>query len=1068
MKYSRHPILSLAIMAAALILANSGCSPSAREARHLSRGNRYFADSRYPEAIIEYLNVLRINPTNTAAIRGMGLANYQTGDARSAIQFLLMALQSQPEDVDLRIKAGTLYRWAGQVEDALTQVDQILQRDPKNLEALLLMADCSYTPDTIKEAFERLENVRSEFEDRMIYHLALGNLFLRQRRPQEAVQAYTEAIARDPKSTEPHMALARLYRMEGKSAQADAEFKAASELAPLVSPVRVAWADFKLLTGDTNGAVQILTEITAKEPDYIPACFRLAQVAFAERRFPDCRGLLDRILAKEPSHADALLLHSRIQLAHNETAKARKELEALTAKYPRFAPAHYFLAVACLRMKDSRSALDELKQAIAIRPDFEDPAILSAEINLQAGNADAAIEDLKRLLLVHPRSARALTVLGTAYRAKRMPDKAVTVYRDLIKLQPDSPQAHFLLGLALRVQGKADEAGREFETALTIAPDFSIALAQWVDMSTRGKRYDEAIRRINQQIEKSPKTAEYWFLLGQTYSSKGDTDKAEEAFLKCIELKPLATQGYLALSRLYAASGRDEQAMVRAQDALKVNPEDVPSLMIGALLHERAGRYEEARAWYEKVLKINPSFAPAANNLAYVLSEHFQDVSNARKYAQNARDNAPQDPYIADTLGWILYRQGEYQWAISLLMESADRLDDRPEYLYHLGMAQYSLGQEDAARRSFERALALSQDFAGMDEARRILGILSTDMAGTEKPEDVQEKLAEHADSPAALVRMGLIDEQKGSLAEARSKYEQVLAANPKYVPGMVGLARVLLMENREQTRAFELAKLARSLAPKDPEAAAVLGRVALQQENYPWALSLLRESAPKLQDDPETQYQLGMAYYMMGHVDTAVQQARGALESGAAFHSADDARLFVGLASPATPGNEEADAQKVLETRPGYLPALMARAAELCNTKPEEAGAFYEKIIKIYPRFSPALRDSAWLSALTGKADDAALSTATRARDMLPEDPKAAGALGMLYQLKGNNVQASRLLQESVSSLPDIPILQYRLGMARAAAGDKASARASLEKALQLDPSSALAEEARRILAGL
>ena len=1055
-------------MAAGLMLAGTGCSPAARESRHLSRGERYFAENRYPEAIIEYLNVLRLNPTNMAAIRGMGLANYQVGDARSAIQFLLLALQSEPDNTDLRIKAGTLYRWAGQVEDALTQVDQILQRDPKNLEALLLMADCSYTPDTIKDVLERLQGLRSDFDDRSIYHLALGNLLVRQRHAEDAEQAYRDAAARDPKSCEPHLALARLYRMEGKPDQADLEFQAASELAPLASPARVAWADFKLLSGATNDAVRILTEITAKEPDYIPACFRLAQVAFAERRYDDCEELLERILGREAEHADALLLRSRIRLAHDETAKAQKDLDALVARYPRFAPARYYLAVTYLKTGDARRALAELKQAIALRPDFEEPALLAAEISLRAGDADAAIEDLKNLLLVRPKSTRALTVLGAAYRAKHMPDKAAAAYRELIKVNPDSPQGHFLLGLALRAQDKADEASREFESALKIAPEFAAAIAQLAEMSARGGRYDEAIKRIKQQIDISPKTAGFWFLLGQTCSSKGDVKQAEESFLKSIELDPLAMPGYLALSRLYAASGRNEQALTRAQDALKVNPKDVPSLMIGALLHERAGQYDEARAWYEKILELNPSFAPAANNLAYVLSEHLGDLAKARQYAQIARDNAPQDPYIADTLGWILYRQGEYQWAISLLMESVDRLENRPEYLYHLGMAQYSLGQEAAARKSFEQALALSQDFAGMDEAKRILGILSTDVAGTEQHESVQQKLAEHPDSPAALVRMGLIDEQKGNIADARAKYEQVLAANPKYVPGMLGLARVLLMENKEQDRALELAKQARALSPNDPEAAAVLGRIALQQGNYPWALSLLRESAPKMAGDPETQYQLGIAYYMMGHVDTAIETVRATLDTGANFHSADQARLFVKLSAPAVSDELAKEAEQLLKDRPDYLPALMARAAALCDKNPAEAGELYTKIMNAYPRFSPAFRESAWLSAIGGDATDMALSTATRARDMLRDDPKAAGALGMLYQLRGDNEQAARLLQLSVAAMPDNAALHYRLGMARAALGDKVSARASMEKALQLDPTSPLAEETRRILAGL
>ena len=89
--------------------------------------------------------------------------------------------------------------------------------------------------------------------------------------------------------------------------------------------------------------------------------------------------------------------------------------------------------------------------------------------------------------------------------------------------------------------------------------------------------------------------------------------------------------------------------------------------------------------------------------------------------AQGARDAAPEDPNIADTLGWILYKQGAYPRAEALLKEAAEKLPDNPEVLYHLGMAQEKLGRTEEAKATLARCLELGTSFQGADVARATL-----------------------------------------------------------------------------------------------------------------------------------------------------------------------------------------------------------------------------------------------------------------------------------------------------------------------------------------------------------
>jgi uncharacterized protein HemY len=89
---------------------------------------------------------------------------------------------------------------------------------------------------------------------------------------------------------------------------------------------------------------------------------------------------------------------------------------------------------------------------------------------------------------------------------------------------------------------------------------------------------------------------------------------------------------------------------------------------------------------------MNPRLVVAANNLAWIYSEHGGDPEKALQLAQTAKQEAPEDPRVSDTLGWILYKRGVYQRALALLKDSASKLPDNPQVQYHLGM-----GPKDAS-----------------------------------------------------------------------------------------------------------------------------------------------------------------------------------------------------------------------------------------------------------------------------------------------------------------------------------------------------------------------------------
>lgn len=87
----------------------TGCSKEAKKERHWGRGEKYFSENKFKEAIIEYKNVLQIEPKDAKARYKLGLAYLKAGQFREAFSEFTKSVDVDPELLDARIQLGNLY-----------------------------------------------------------------------------------------------------------------------------------------------------------------------------------------------------------------------------------------------------------------------------------------------------------------------------------------------------------------------------------------------------------------------------------------------------------------------------------------------------------------------------------------------------------------------------------------------------------------------------------------------------------------------------------------------------------------------------------------------------------------------------------------------------------------------------------------------------------------------------------------------------------------------------------------------------------------------------------------------
>jgi tetratricopeptide (TPR) repeat protein len=622
----------------------------------------------------------------------------------------------------------------------------------------------------------------------------------------------------------------------------------------------------------------------------------------------------------------------------------------------------------------------------------------------------------------------------------------------------------------LRQQNKAAEARQEFLKTIELAPDNLLPVDQLVELDIQSNDFKGALQRVQAALQKTPNSAPLYVIESKIYVAQREWDQAEAALLKALSLDPNYSPAYDLLVSTYLAANKLPQALNQIQTSLAKRPDDPKLLMTLGAIYEKQKDPLKACDAYEKLLAKNPEFVPALNNLAYLYADKLNNVDKAYELAQKARKLRP-DASIADTLGWVLYKKGDYQQAQTLLQESAGKLPQNSDVQFHLGMASYMMGQADTARAAFQQALKGTATFEGKEEAQRRLSLLGAPGSTTLSSAQLESMLKQQSNDPVARLRLAESYEKEKAFAKAAAEYESALKINPKLLSPPIKLAQLNAGPLHNNEKALEFAKKARDLAPGDAKVAGVLGAIAYHAGNFTWAYSLLQESARQLADDPTVLHDCGWAAYSLGKVSEARELMERTLKVAPAPEISGDAQSFLRMTAldrnPKEAVTLEPEVQKLLKADPNYVPALTVRAAiEEQRGEAKTAIATYDAILQRFPDFAPAQKHLAVLYLKEPATLDKAYDLAVKARKALPDDPELARTLGEISYQRKDYSRALQLLQESGRKNPLDAAGLYYLGVSHLELKQKPQATQDLERALAAGLQEPFASEAKRLLA--
>jgi tetratricopeptide (TPR) repeat protein len=1066
----KNPVILILTAASLIALIGAGCSQRAKTSANLTSADRLFDSGEFDQAETEYLNALHTDPHNAKAIGRLGLIYFDEGRFQKAAPYLFKGSELSSSNLELRVKLAQIYLAIGEVKKAREQADIVLNNHPTDPDAPVLLAQSAPLAQ-LGDVQRQLRGLVAK-GDSAALETALGVAASRQNNFQPALESFQRALKLDSRSAAAYAALGNTYLQFNEYKKAGEALKAASDCADITSPLQTEFGQFEIQTANFAAAEKAFNGLTQKAPDYMPGWLGLAEVALDEKKFDDSDVAVKKVLACDADNVDALVLKARLDLARGDTTNAIAELEHVVTTYHQAPRIHYELALAYLTGGKTDKAVNQLHEAVDLEPNFVQATFLLAQLDVKKGDAESALGLLKPLITRRPDLVEPKLLLADVYRLQNDFNDAQALYQQLEKSFPKNTSIPLLAGSTYVQQFNEDAARAEFNRVLTIDPANTSAQEELAQLDLTDKNYDAAQQRAQNLVSKNPKEAQPEVLLAKIFLDRGQTNQAEEALSKAARL-PDGFEANLLLAQLYFNLKQDKEASDMIDLAMTRKPNDPALLMFAATIQTDQKDYPGAAATYEKVLAINPQYSPAINNLASLYSDQLGDMDKAYALAQRARQLLPNDPSTADTLGWILFKRGDYTSALNLFQQGAAGLPNNPEVQFHLGLASYMLDNEDSAQQQLQNAIALSAAFADRSECQKYLDILNLDPATADAAAraNLEKRISEQPGDPVAFNRLAAIYQRDNDTVKISGLCQTVLKANPKNAKAMIILARSL--ESQDPQKAFELAKTAYQLTPNDPNVCAALGHLASITGNDQWAFSLLDEASQDQPTNGQTLFDLASTAFCLGKVSEAQTDMQNASQAGLSSLQSAQARNFLDLLAVSQNPNEAAGSQSrvenVLATEPNNPVALFDEGlVDSQNNDALGAEHAYETLLARHPNCAPASKNLAILYAQNLAEPARAYPVAIKAREAFPDDPQVARALAMVLFQQGNYDRAADLFNTISNSAGADARLYYCLGICEYHLKNYLETKTSLEHALTLNLSGPEAVDARQTLSEL
>ncbi|MSR15808.1 MAG: tetratricopeptide repeat protein [Gammaproteobacteria bacterium] len=542
--------------------------------------------------------------------------------------------------------------------------------------------------DSWQEDLLALPNISvpaAALEESQLYHLLIAEFAGQRSVVSVAVEHYGKLIATttNPLLAERATKIA-LYAQDDKAALANAEKWI--NLAPKNLEARQIAAAMYVRQGQATAAIAhleyVLEHDRSKHGDKLKM---IASLLGREEDKTTALQVMESVLSHRLNDPDTLLVYAVLALRADKLDASRRAMDQLVAKAD-VSPNMALAYVSALEKEgEIAEALAFLERALARTPGEFGLRLLYARMLAEADRfKDARLEFLK-LNRQAPDSTDVIYALGLLNLQTNRVENAEQNFQDLAKYPERRDDASFYLGQIAESRKQPALALEHYRSVVSGASQFQAQVRTAVLLAGQQKVTEARAILANLKPDSD--------------------DQRKQAVL--VEAEILAEQKDFA------------NAMAVFDKALN-GTYDTTLLYSRAMLAERMNRLDVLEADLRQILLKEPDNSDALNALGFTLADRTARYAEAHELIKRASALSPDNFYVLDSMGWVLYRLGRLEEAVPYLQKARAQRND-PEVAAHLGEVLWVLGRQNDAREVWNTALeAHPEDRKILDAIKRL------------------------------------------------------------------------------------------------------------------------------------------------------------------------------------------------------------------------------------------------------------------------------------------------------------------------------------------------------------
>jgi tetratricopeptide (TPR) repeat protein len=597
-----------------------------------------------PGAFEDAEAAVKLAPNDEYAIALLASLYRQNARSDKAIELVSASLDRLPQSVDLRVVLADLLLSHQQMPEAEAQLKKVIELQPDDLSHRYRLARFHMLTKNVAAAEQTMRDAVAAAPNSVEAKVALAELLAAHGGAEKAEAQLKEFAAAEKDGASMQLALAKFYESQRKPDAAQAVYRniiKAQELKPDGLTARNRLAALLLLKEDVKGATALIDEVLQENPRDNDSLALRGNLALARSDAPAAIADLRTVLRDQPNSVQVMRALARAHLQNNELAlaeetlrsaaqsnpgdravrlelsqlltqsgrpeQARPVLEQLVKETPNDSVALEALFRVQASLKDltaARATAENIKQ---VRPDQPLGFYLEGAVNEAEKKYDAAEAAYVRSLEIQPNAGEPLTALVRVDVARNQVPKGLQRLDKAIAEQPGNVIARNLKGELLTSRGELDAAAASFNEAITRAPNWWMPYRGLALSHLAGKRNDDAIRILEQGLEKTGAAA-LGTDLAALYERLNRPDDAIRVYETMISREPGSVAAANNLAMLLVSYRDDVSSLDRAEQLTgKLNHVSEPSILnTRGWVKFKRGEFQESLALLQQAVDKSP------------------------------------------------------------------------------------------------------------------------------------------------------------------------------------------------------------------------------------------------------------------------------------------------------------------------------------------------------------------------------------------------------------------------------------------------------------------------------